>query len=50
MIDDEKISFIAKRTNLPKEVIEKVLEAEEEFYYIKLEEYMSYKEHIRKND
>ena len=48
MIDDDKVSFIVKRTGLPREVIVKVLEAEEEFYYMKLEEYMSYEEYVRK--
>ena len=50
MVNDDKVSFIAKRTDLPREIIVKVLEAEEEFYYMKLEEYMSYEEHVRKND
>ncbi len=49
MVDNDNVSFIARRTGLPKEVIVKVLEAEEEFYYMKLEEYMSYKEYFRKN-
>jgi len=50
MVDDDKVSFIVKRTGLPREVIVKVLEAEEKFYYMKLEEYMSYEEYVRKND
>jgi len=50
MIDDDKVSFIVERTGLPREVIVKVLEAEEEFYYMKLEEYMSYEKYVRKND
>ncbi len=50
MADEDKVSFISKRTGLPKEIVIKVLEAEEEFYYSKLEEYMKYEERLKRND